>query len=46
LALLATGLTFLALAVLRWPIVPVILGLGGAGVLLTWWRLARVKGAP
>jgi chromate transporter len=46
LALLATGLTFLALAVLRWPIVPVILGLGGAGVLLTWWRLARAKGAP
>jgi chromate transporter len=40
-ALGASGLTFLALAVMRWPIVPVILGLGGLGVALTWWRLAR-----
>lgn len=44
-ALLAAGLTFIALAILRWPIVPVILGLGGAGVAITWWRLARTKGA-
>jgi hypothetical protein len=31
------------LAILRWPIVPVILGLGGAGVVLTWWRLTHAK---
>ena len=42
-ALGATGLAFLALAILRWPIVPVILGLGGAGVVLTWWRLTHAK---
>lgn len=35
------ALTFGALALLRWPIAPVILGLGGLGVSLTWWRLAR-----
>lgn len=40
-ALGISGLTFLALAVLRWPIVPVILSLGGLGVALTWWRFAR-----
>jgi chromate transporter len=32
---------FGALAFLRWPIAPVILGLGGVGVSWTWWRLAR-----
>lgn len=43
-ALGAAGFTLVALAVLRWPIVPVILGLGGAGVALTWWRFSRSGG--
>lgn len=45
-ALGAAGMTFVALALWRWPIMPVILGLGGATVLMTWWRLTRVQGAP
>ncbi|NBQ90896.1 MAG: chromate transporter [Betaproteobacteria bacterium] len=40
------GLTFVALALLRWPIAPVILGLGGVGVSLTWWRLAHERRTP
>lgn len=35
------AVVFGALAFLRWPIAPVILGLGGVGVSWTWWRLAR-----
>jgi chromate transporter len=41
---LATALvvgTALAVGVLRWPLVPVVLGLGGAGWALAWWKLGR-----
>lgn len=40
-ALAMVALAFVALALLRWPIAPVILGLGGLGVAVTWWRLRR-----
>lgn len=33
--------TTLALAALRWPMVWVVLGLGGASMALAWWRLRR-----
>ena len=33
--------TFLAIGVLRWPMVGVVLGLGSAAVALAWWKLAR-----
>lgn len=38
-------ITFVALALLRWPIAPVILGLGGLCVAFTWWRMAAARGA-
>ena len=34
-------LTLLAIGVWRWPMVAVVLGLGGASVALAWWRLGR-----
>jgi len=34
-------LTLLAVAVLRWPMVWVVLGLGSAAVAFAWWRIAR-----
>lgn len=34
-------LTFLAIGVLRWPLVSVVLGLGGAAYAAAWWRLKR-----
>ncbi len=34
---------FLALAVARWPLAMVVLGLGGASVGWCWWRLARAS---
>jgi chromate transporter len=40
-ALLLAGLTFVALAILRWPIAAMILGLGALGVGWTWWALKR-----
>ena len=30
---------FVAVAILRWPLVWVLLGLGTAACLLAWWRL-------
>jgi chromate transporter len=35
------GLTLLAIAVLRWPMVWVILGLGSIAMAAAWWRLGR-----
>lgn len=37
--------SFVAVAVLRLPLVGVVLALGGAGMALAWRRLARVQGA-
>lgn len=34
-------LTLLAIGVWRWPMVGVVLGLGGASVAAAWWRLGR-----
>ena len=34
-------LTLLAIGVWRWPMVGVVLGLGGASVTAAWWRLGR-----
>ena len=34
-------LTLLAIGVWRWPMVGVVLGLGGASVAVAWWRLGR-----
>jgi chromate transporter len=34
-------LALLAIGVWRWPMVGVVLGLGGASVALAWWRLGR-----
>lgn len=34
-------LTLLAIGFWRWPMVTVVLGLGGASVALAWWRLGR-----
>ena len=36
-----TALTFAAIALLRWPLLWVLLGLGPLAVALTWWRLRR-----
>jgi chromate transporter len=36
---------FVALALMRWPLAVVVLGLGGASVAWCWWRLARSGGA-
>jgi len=33
------SLTVLAIAVLRWPLVGVVMGLGTAGIAAAWWRL-------
>ena len=35
------GLADVAVAVLRWPMVWVVLGLGSAAVAFAWWRIAR-----
>jgi chromate transporter len=41
-ACVAVGaLSFLAVGVQRWPLVAVVLGLGGASVAFAWWRLRR-----
>lgn len=37
--------TFGAVGVMRWPLVAVVLGLGGIGIAWAWWRLARAAGA-
>jgi chromate transporter len=37
--------TFAVLALARWPLVFVVLGLGGASVAWCWWRLVRMRGA-
>lgn len=34
--------TFVAVGLLRWPLVGVVLSLGPLGLALAWWRLARV----
>ena len=34
-------LTLLAIGVWRWPMVGVVLGLGGASIAAAWWRLGR-----
>jgi chromate transporter len=36
------ALTFVAVAVMRWPLVWVLLGLGSAAVAGAWWRLAAL----
>jgi chromate transporter len=36
--------TFVVLALARWPLVFVVLGLGGASVAWCWWRLVRARG--
>jgi chromate transporter len=44
--MLAWGLvlaSFVAVGVLRWPLVGVVLGLGPLGFALAWWRLARTE---
>lgn len=41
LALVVLALTLVAMAALRWPLVAVVLGLGGVSVALAAWRLAR-----
>ena len=38
LAVTGTTLTVLAIAVLRLPLAPVVLGLGLGGLVLVWWR--------
>lgn len=38
-------LTVLAVGVLRWPLVAVVLVLGGVALALAWWRLRREAGA-
>jgi chromate transporter len=38
-----TTLTWLAVAWLRWPLVWVLMGLGGAAVATAWWRWGQVK---
>jgi chromate transporter len=46
-AALAVALSaFGALAILRWPMATVVLGLGGASVAWTWWRLRRAPTEP
>ena len=37
----AALLAFIAIGVLRWPLVGVVLGLGAASTALAWWRLKR-----
>lgn len=39
------ALTFVAVAVLRWPLVWVLLGLGSAAVVGAWWRLSQAQRA-
>ena len=41
LAALFAALTLLAVGAMRWPLVGVVLGLGGAAVAIAWWRLGR-----
>jgi chromate transporter len=36
--------TFVAVGVLRWPMVGVVLGLGGVGMALAWRRIRRIDG--
>ena len=45
-ALGVVALAFVALALMRWPIAPVILCLGGLGVAVTWWRIRPTGEAP
>jgi chromate transporter len=45
-ALLLAGATLVAVAWLRWPLVAVVLGLGGIGMALAAWRLPRLGPAP
>jgi chromate transporter len=35
------ALTFVAIAVMRWPMVWVLMGLGPVAIALAWWRLGR-----
>jgi len=35
------ALTFVAIAVMRWPLVWVLMGLGPVAIALAWWRLGR-----
>ncbi len=37
------ALTFVAVAVLRWPLVWLLLGLGSAAVVGAWWRLSQAQ---
>lgn len=39
------ALTFVLVGLARWPMVGVVLGLGGAAMALAWWRIARREGA-
>ncbi len=39
LCLIVGGLTFVAIALLRWPLAWVVCGLGGLAVAAAWWRL-------
>ncbi len=41
LASLIAALTFVAIGLLRWPMVGVVLGLGSLGYAAAWWRLTR-----
>jgi chromate transporter len=44
---LALGVaSFIGIAVLRWPLLWVLLGLGSVGCWLTWRRLGSLEGAP
>jgi chromate transporter len=40
-AALLVLLAVLGVAVLRWPLPAVVLGLGSLGMALAWWRLAK-----
>ena len=44
LALALGTATFVAIGVLRWPLVWVVLGIGALGVAAAWWRLKRGAG--
>jgi chromate transporter len=35
------ALTFVAVGLLRWPLVWVVLGIGGPSMAVAWWRLLR-----
>jgi chromate transporter len=46
LAVAFAALTFALTALLRWPLVWVVIGLGSLAMTLTWYRLGRVTEPP